>query len=229
MRASIGLSLAGLTLAVISWAQTTPQRATAAKASPPPMAEWKEFPWSAMIGMDQEEFHQLGLDKLSAIEGTKLGNYFITNRPAFSCSKYYPATQKEELKHIHLYIESGSAASAEFTGNLRARFSGIHDAALVYSDDDADLIIIVLAMPSIVSGREVGYLASAVIMLPCTYRSPAGYDRGTIISRRFEDHYIQIGPSRDEIAAAIANTVNVRDFDEVRRDHAATLKLYENR
>jgi hypothetical protein len=227
MRTLIGVCLTGLTFAMISWAQTAPPKTTPAKASPVPMAAWREAPWYSILGVEKHEFHTLGLDKLAAADAENLLSYLVLNRPSLSCVKWYPASKKDELKFIHLYVEAGNTNSTELAGNLRSKFSALKDISLVYSDQDADYIVSVLGLASHVNGREVGYFVSTTVNEPCTYNAPKGYDQGDTIIRKAVASYVDSGPTQNDIANSIADTVYGRDFDEIRRKHAKQLKSYE--
>jgi hypothetical protein len=171
----------------------------------------------------------MGIDKLSPDQATNLLLNITTARPSFSCYKFYPITQKEELKHVHLYVESASDKSAEFVGRLRIHLSAIHDVSLVYSDEDADYVVSVLAMPTHMGAREAGYVASTVVLQPCVFRASTGIDKGEQIARKIVEHYVNVGPEEDGLASIITNDLNAQDFDEIRRAHASTLKYFENR
>jgi hypothetical protein len=171
----------------------------------------------------------MGIDKLTPDQAASLFGQFIAARPSFSCYKLYPESRKEELKHVHLYVENGSSESAEFVGRLRIQLSAIHDVSLVYSDEDADYIVSVLAMPTHVGNREAGYVASAVVLQPCIYKATTGFDKGEQPTRKIVDHYINVGPDEDRVASVITNNLNAQDFDDIRRSHASTLKYYESK
>jgi hypothetical protein len=134
----IGLCAMGLMLAVVALGQAPTARKTVAPKpapTPPPTAAWVSG-WETFWGTNETQFHDMGIDKLSPDQATNLLLNIINARPSFSCYKFYPITQKEELKHVHLYVESASDKSAEFVGRLRIHLS-IHDVSLVYSDESS--------------------------------------------------------------------------------------------
>jgi hypothetical protein len=227
----IGFCAMGLVLAVVASGQAPTAHKTGAPKpaqTPPPAAAWVAG-WETFGGINETQFHEMGIDKLNPQQAANLLLNIINVRPSFSCYKFYPITQKEELKHVHLYVESASDKSAEFVGRLRIHLSAIHDVSLVYSDEDADYIVGVLAMPIHVGQRETGYVASTVVLQPCIYRASTGLDKGEQIARKIVEHYVNTGPDEDGLASAITNDLNGQDFDEIRRAHASTLKYYENR
>jgi hypothetical protein len=191
-------------------------------------AVWRERPWGELLGIKESDFHQLGLDKLPSEEAERLAIYLLINRPSFSCQRYYPSTKKDELNRVHLYVEAGDESSATFVGNLRSKFAAISDVQLVYSDEDADLIVSVLAGENhLTTGHTTGFTATSVVAVPCVYNSPSGYDSGARTTRKYVDHYLNSGPDADTIAKTLVNTMSVSMLDPIRRDHASTLKQYE--
>jgi hypothetical protein len=155
----------------------------------------------------------------------------MTNRPTFTCGKYYK--DADELKRVHVFVESGSVTSEgsggsmrtqEFIGQLRYRLSAIHDVSLVYSEPDADIIIKALTVP-IEGGNVTGFTASLVLFTPCTFRSPRGYDRGEQTVLQLSDHLLLSGPTEENILSRVSSTIDVGDFDDIRKQHASSLKL----
>ncbi|HXR33249.1 MAG TPA: hypothetical protein VN830_06060 [Verrucomicrobiae bacterium] len=180
--------------------------------------------------MNESQFQELGMNNLTPDQASGLLALLVANQPSFTCNKHYPESQKDELKHVHLYVESESDRSAELAGRLRTQLSAIRDVSLVYSDRDADFVVSVIAMPPHdTGGRQIGYAASVVLTQPCVYISHSGQNKGGQITRLFADHYLNVGPTQDEVASTIANTLDARAFDDIRRYHAAQLSTYENK
>ena len=126
---------------------------------------------------------------------------------------------------MHVSVQ-GSEKNAEFIGQLRSRFSAIHDVSLVYSDSDADVVVKALGFVNEnQNNRPTGYTASVVVLSPCTFKSPSGYDKGETTVRQLMDHELFTGPSEEDVLSRVSSTLDVRDFDDVRKEHAASLKL----
>ncbi len=45
---------------------------------------------------------------------------------------------------------------------------------------------------------------------------------------RMDDHELLSGPSEENVLTRMSSTLDVNDFDDVRKDHAATLTLLAN-
>jgi len=180
-----------------------------------------------MIGIDAEGFRDAGLHSLTPQQATSLFNLIYNARPNLTCDKLYPQKEKDELNYVHLHV-SGSDQASEFVGRLRGKLGSIRDVKLVPSDDDADMIISVLAFADEIGSRQVGYIASVIVLLPCTYTVPSGLGKGTDTFRRMSDHLLQTNPSEDDLAAAIANQLDARSFDDRRNQHKTLLKFYNN-
>lgn len=229
----VTLTCAALFVAAVCWGQQTsaPHRATPAKTSSPsavpasvPLAAWRPRPWDELLGINQSQFHDLGFDKMSADDGDRVAMFLLVNRPTFSCERWYNQAEKAELKSVYLFVESGSDNSAQFVGNLRSKLSAIQDVQLVYTDEDSDLILSVLGMTPHMNGRDLGFAVSTVLAVPCFYNAPSGYDKGSKTTRKYVDHYLNLGPSLDELAKTLADSLNASSLDTVRRSHANQLK-----
>jgi hypothetical protein len=201
--------------------KTTPQAPVNA-----PHAEWAEF-WDQMIGIDAEGFRNAGLHSLTPEQATRLFNLIYNGRPSLICDKFYPQKEKDELNYLHLHV-SGPDQASEFVGRLRGKLGAIRDVKLVPSDEDADMIIGILAFADEVGARQVGYIASANVLLPCTYTVPNGLGKSTDTFRRLSGHFLQTNPSEDELAATIANQLDAQSFDDIRNQHKNLLKFYNN-
>lgn len=191
-----------------------------------PHAEWAQF-WDQMIGIDADGFGKAGLNSLSKDQAGSLFNQIYQNRPTLSCQKFYSQKEKGELSFVHLHV-SGPESAGEFVGRLRSKLGAIKDVKLVASDDDADLVVSVLAFSDEVGSRQVGYIASVIVMTPCTYNVPSGMDKGSDTFRRMNDHFLQTNPREDELAVTISNTLDASSFDFTRNQHKNLLKFYDS-
>jgi hypothetical protein len=229
-KATLALIVLAAMVGVI-FAQTPKPKPVARSSSPAPIVE--KAVWNSgweLLGITEADFRTLGFDAQSKEQATKIFSYLAANRPNFTCQKYYK--DKDELKRVHVFVESAPSASViaqEFVGQLRSKFSTIHDVSLVYSHADADVVVRALAYPNQTeSNRPLGYIASVVVLTPCTFKSVSGWDKGEMTVLRMEDHELVSGGSEENVLSRLSSTLDVSDFDDVRKDHAATLKLLPN-
>ena len=150
----------------------------------------------------------------------------VSNRPTFNCNNFYK--DKDELKGVHLFVEghpSASLTAQEFVGQLRSKLSAIRDVSLVYSYSDADIVVRALAFPTeSETNRPLGYTASLVVLMPCIFKSAGGWDKGETTVLRMDDHELFTGSSEENVLSRASSTLDVNDFDDVRKDHASSLK-----
>lgn len=180
-----------------------------------------------MVGIDAEGFGKAGLGSLTPEQATTLFNLIYSGRPSLVCDKSYTQKEKEELSYLHLHV-SGPDQASEFVGRLRGKLGSIRDVRLVPSDEDADIIISVLGFADEVGSRQVGYIASVNVLLPCTYTVPNGLWKRIDKFRKMSDHFLQTNPNEDELATAIANQLDAQSFDDTRNQHKNLLKFYNN-
>lgn len=225
---SLALIVLAATVGII-FAQT-PKPKTIARPSSPVVekAVWNSG-WE-LIGITEADFRTLGFDTQGKEQADKIFSYLATNRPNFTCQKYYK--DKDELKHVHVFVEgnpNGSSNAQEFVGQVRSKLSSIHDVSLVYSNSDADIVVRALALPNqSETNRPFGYTASVVVLIPCTFKSIGGWDKGETTVLRMDDHELILGPTEENVLSRISSTLDVNDFDDVRKEHAASLKLRTN-
>jgi len=216
--------LISLTVGVVL-AQTPKPRA-AGKPSPPVVekAEWNSG-WEAVLGITEADFRTLGIDAQSKEKAVQIFTYLAANRPNFRCEHYYK--DEEELKRVHVFVESSSEGPQEFVGQLRSRLSAIHDVSLVYSDEDADIIVKALgfANENEITRQTTGYTTSVVVLRPCTFRSPSGYDKGEQTIRELAHHQLLTGPREEDVLSRVSSTLDVSALDDIRKQHATNLKL----
>jgi hypothetical protein len=99
-RCSLGLAIA----AAIPGQAPVPPKATAQKPPAHEQATWV-LGWEAKLGVNESQFQEFGMSKLTADEASRLFAHFIANQPSFTCYKLYPESQKDELTHVHLYVD----------------------------------------------------------------------------------------------------------------------------
>ena len=222
-RASLGLIILATTVGVI-FAQTPKPRPVVRPSSPVvEKAVWNSG-WEILV-ITESDFRTLGFDAQSKEQAGKIFSYLATNRPNLTCQKFY--TDKDELKHVHVFVD-GSSSNAEFVGQLRSHLSTIRDVSLVYSDTDADVSVKALGLTNEVGNRTTGYTASVVVLIPCTFKSASGWDKGETTVHRLMDYELFTDSSEEKVLSTVSSTLDVKDFDDVRKEHAATLKLRTN-
>ncbi len=227
----VAVTLVILTIVGIMFAQA-PKPKPAARPSSNPNSNTERAVWNAgwevILGITETDFHTLGFDTQSKEQATQIFTYLAANRPHLTCSKFYK--DKDELKRVHVFVEADSSGSSitsqEFVGQLRSRLSAIHDVSLVYSDSDADIIVKTIAFPTLSeSGRQIGFTASIVGLTLCTFKSMSGYDKGEITIRELTTHKLLTGPSEEDILSRASSSLDVGDFDDIRKEHANSLKI----
>jgi hypothetical protein len=221
---TVSLTLIILVAVGVVLAQTPKPRPAGKPAPVVEKAVWNSG-WETVLGITEADFRTLGIDAQSKERANQIFSYLMTNRSNFSCEHYYK--NKEELKRVHVFVESSSEGPQEFVGQLRSRLSAIHDVSLVYSDEDADIIVKALgfANENESTRQTTGYTASVVVLTPCTFRSPGGYDKGEQTVRVLVGHQVSTGPSEENVLSRVSSTLDVSDLDSVRKQHAARLKL----
>jgi hypothetical protein len=216
-------------LAVTDFGQTPGSKANQNAARPtPPAAQYAKWAplWEAWLGITETEFKAAGLGRLSAQEATNLLSTISSHRPMLTCGPSYGPKETDEYHYVHLYV-SGSDADAEFVGLLRGKLSAIRDVRMVASDDEADLGVSILTIPNESDSHKFGITASTNIYEPCVYQVNGGLGNGTSKIYKLVDAIINTGPDEDSIASRIANTLDARDFDEIRQNHAQILKYVQ--
>src|SRR5712664_1858180 len=97
-KASLALIILAATVGAI-FAQTPKPKPVARPSSPlVEKAVWNSA-WE-LLGITEVDFRTLGFDAQSKAQADKIFSYLSTNRPNFSCQKYY--NDKDELKRVHV-------------------------------------------------------------------------------------------------------------------------------
>src|SRR5882672_12158676 len=103
---SLALIVLAATVGII-FAQT-PKPKTIAR---PPSPVVEKAVWNSaweLIGITEADFRTLGFDTQGKEQANNIFSYIASNRPNFSCQKYYK--EKDELKHVHVFVEGNPSA-----------------------------------------------------------------------------------------------------------------------
>jgi len=225
------IMISGCLLAVIFVASAqTRQSKTAPNgpqtpASAVPSAKWEPF-WEGLLGITDAEFKAAGLERLSSQEAANLWSTIYSHRPVLTCGPTFSEKEKDEYRYVHLHV-SGADSDAGFVGLLRGKLSAIKDAKMVPTDEDADLGVSVLTVSNQTDSHKFGITVSTNIYEPCVFEVRGGMASGATKFGKFLDQLINAGADQDGVASGIANTLDARDFDQIRQNHSEILKYVE--
>jgi hypothetical protein len=92
------------------------------------------------------------------------------------------------------------------------------------SNNDADLVINLLEVSNEVTSRRIGITVATNVTEPCVYQVNGGLQDGPERFQKLLDATVATGGDDDEVATRIANSLEARDFDDIRQSHASILK-----
>ena len=217
------------TAAVCTSGQVTrdklPSKNAAGTESTPQHAKWEPF-WESLYGITETEFNEAGLNHLTTLQSKTLSATLLKHRPTFSCGPSFGPKELDEYHYVHLHV-SGPDSDAAFVGLLRSKLAAIRDVRMVPSDENADLSVTVLTVKNEVGAREIGLTVSTGIYESCVYQPNGWLGNGSTQFKRLIDALLNAGNTDDAVATRIANTVEAREFDDVRTNHAQILKVLQ--
>jgi hypothetical protein len=203
-------------------------------------ATWDERIETSM-GISRDDFISMGLSKLSTEEYAKLLGWAVRREyqatetgktagkeeqkaisgvlPTYSCGPTFK--EEVELLKIHLLITANDQNAPEMMSALRSRLRSISDIQIVYDAKDADLVIDVLSFEVKSGNGTIGYAASVTTF--DSYTAKMGTTEWTL--KAAKNHILQTGgrdvnPTIEEIVTSLDS----RDFEEVRKEHASFKK-----
>jgi hypothetical protein len=222
--AFLGLALA---FGSIAWGQSqkaTPKSSATTKDAPD-YQKWADY-WQNSLGITEEEFNEAGLGQLTKTQGTKLWLAVYQHRPNMSCGVTFADKEVNEYHFVHIHV-TGTDSDAEFVGRLRGKLSAIRDVKLVSTDEDADLGVSVLTVSNEVGSARVGITVATTIYQPCEYTVKGGFGDGIQKIKVMLDNFINAAAKSEDAATSIADTLDARDFEDTRRNHAQLLKYLQ--
>jgi hypothetical protein len=214
---------------VITFGQTPSARRNPKPAQPAAVpfehAKWAQY-WEFSVGITEREFDDAGLQSLSPLQASKLWASIVAHRPNLTCGVSYGPNETQEYQYVHLYV-SGPDSDAEFVGRLRGKLAAIRDVKMIPSEEAADLVITVLTVPNEVGSTKVGITVATNVYEPCVYEIKGGLADGTARFKKLIDGMINAGGDEDGVASRVANSLEARDFDQTRKDHAQIIKYLQ--
>jgi len=144
---------------------------------------------------------------------------------SFACGRDGGSLQNakpEEYEKVRLYV-SASGDAAEIISGVRERFRTMSGIEAVYSSNEADLTIHLVALQSKAqgTGQKIGNAVSVVVTQPCTWKL------GTYTNNydMFQDQWVQVGYDGHEVVSSIAAVVDADDLERQRKMNAGYKKF----
>jgi hypothetical protein len=89
---------------------------------------------------------------------------------------------KSDLSVAKVYVDTPDDTEAEITSGLRARMRSMPDVRVVFTQDEADLVVVILGIRNeSTNSRLFGYTVAYVILRPCVVGS-GKYSTGVLIN-----------------------------------------------
>ena len=121
-------------------------------------------------------------------------------------------------------MEAGQGNDAEIVSGVRERLRNMSDIQVVYSQDEADLLLSLLALQAqSISGHPLGYNVAVVTSRACESRfGDSGYP-----FKMHEGAYLISGANVHEAVELVVSNLDANDLEDARKTRAAFKKYKE--
>jgi hypothetical protein len=145
---------------------------------------------------------------------------FESGRPG---QKFLDA-KPEEYDKVRVYVIANGSAD-EIISGVRERLRTMNGLEVVYTSDEADLTVNLVAMESkTTGGSHFGTATSVVVTAPCTYKV------GTYTHQHASmlDQFVQVGSDTSVVISSIVSSIDTDALDNQRKANAEYKKYLQD-
>jgi hypothetical protein len=225
---------------VLLLATSSGQPATQKPAHPQKPAQPKTDPhasWTPALeknlGITQQAFHDMGLGMLTQEQEINLFVWVnererqaksATAEQTFDCGRQgesFVDAKPESYDRVRVYVDASGDATETISG-VRERLRAMTSTEVVYSSNEADLTVSLVAMQTqSKGGQQTGSAISVVVSDPCLW------NRGTHTTRiaNVQNQFVQVGSDVKAMVDAIVSNIDTNDLDPQRKTNAELKKM----
>lgn len=135
----------------------------------------------------------------------------------------FSSTPPEAYDKVHVNVTASGEATQIISG-VRERLRTMDGVEVVYSDDDADLTVSMLAMNlTNVGGYHTGVAASIDVTQPCAYK----VNTSSVPYQMQLDQFMEVGSNISDLVNEIVSTIDTRSLDAQRAQNARYKKMLQ--
>jgi hypothetical protein len=240
MRSLLRLLVASVCLVACAPAQSRATKTTVTPSSKAAVQAVRGAVWNDLvekaIGMTKEDFETLGLARLTpgqfaqfvrwasqaeqkAVDDAKAS---APNLGCFSRAAL-PNPGPAGLDKVTVFLDAQGEEAAEIVSGLRKRLRSISDVEVVFSEEDADVAVGLIAVqPLSENGDLGGYTLSVVTWEPCEVK--VGTNRYP--EKKLNNFYLHVlGSNAQDAVESAVSVLDAHDFEEKRKFHASIKAL----
>jgi hypothetical protein len=212
------------------------QSSTAPK--PQPRNTVQHAKWSSELettwGITPELFRDMGLSALTTGEEVQLLTWEAEQvqkakdsdpRPSFVCGRpgVTSTIKPEDYDKVRIYVEATGNAS-EIISGVRQRFRGMNGTEVVYTADEADVTVSLVAMNSEnMAGQRTGVAISYVVQQPCIW----AFGKQSVHYDSVENQGLQMGSNVPDVVDSIVSSIDTSNLESHRQSNAFTKKMIQ--
>jgi len=197
------------------------------------MATW-DATTGTLIGITKEQFDSMGLGKMTDVEylafmfwaSTKqeiVRKEALASQPTYSCGR--PSMEARDYEKVKIYLMIQDATPAELASRIRQNLRAISDVQVVFSGEDADLILNIVGYSiETTLNQKTGYATSIVTSDPCVSKLGNQQSKFAML----DNSYLQTGADAVKLAESITTTLDAGDIEAARKNNAAIIQLLKD-
>jgi hypothetical protein len=199
-----------------------------------PMAAWSEGA-GTLIGLTKAAFDSMGLEKLTPSEYATFESWVYTRETdadtaarasqlTYSCGR--SSKEAHDWEKVNIYLMIQDSTPSELASRIRHDLRAINDVQIVFSGEDADLIVNIVGFSiETTLGQKTGYAASIVTSDPCVGKIGGQQSKFAML----ENAYLQTsGTDAVKLAEGVTTTLDSKDIESARNNNAAIIQLLKN-
>ncbi|MFZ0686078.1 MAG: hypothetical protein WAM89_11095 [Terriglobales bacterium] len=183
-------------------------------------------------GITKQGFQDMGLDALTPMQEFHLFVWAINREQqakdavptaSFACGRQgesFPDTRPESYDKVRVYVDASGDDTQTISG-VRERLRAMNGSEVVYSSDEADLKVSLVAIQTkSKGGYDTGSAISVVVSRPCVWAI------GTTTSHvdSVENQLVQVGSDVKAMVDSIVSDIDTNNLDMQRKLNAAIKK-----
>ncbi|HLM80542.1 MAG TPA: hypothetical protein VK302_07905 [Terriglobales bacterium] len=226
-----------LLLLATSNSQTTPAQSPAHQQKTLPPKPELRANWTDELevgyGIAKQAFHDMGLEKLTPSQLVNLLIWVDERQrqakaavPAttFDCGRQgesFLDAKPESYDKVRVYVDASGDAT-EIISGVRERLRSMNGSEVVYSSDEADLKVSLIAMQTqSKGGYDTGSAISVVVSRPCVWTSSTNTSHVDSV----ENQLVQVGADVRAMVDSIVSNIDTNDLDPQRKLNAQLKKM----
>lgn len=207
---------------------------------PQPQHTVSHASWTPILesgfGISEHDFRDMGLGALTEDQEWSLLAWVNTREkqakdsvvtPIFTCGRpgEIQDTKPESYDKVRVFVHASGDADEVISG-VRERLRAMNGTEVVYSSDEADLTVSLVAIQtkSKGAGYQLGTAISVVVSKPCVWKFGTYTDRIDTV----RDQFVQVGSEISGVVASIVSSIDTDTLENQRQANATLKKILQD-